>query len=233
MSIDEEVHNAQIASTTPQPIVARKKASFTADARKKAGDNPGARLTLLRIRAGYVSTAHAARAFGINAVTLGHHESGHRGITPHAAQIYGRLLNVPPSVILFGDEPHRLQSVMVTAQVGPEGVVSALLERQAPLAAPPTAFKKLEALLVATEALYPQHRQGDLLIFAPRFAGDNSDPHGRECVVETMLRERFLCRPHREGNQRWTLISPNRAPRQSVVLTAASPILWVRPAAPG
>jgi transcriptional regulator with XRE-family HTH domain len=64
---------------------------------------PHERLRKARKDAGFRSQESFANVFGLPVTTYRAHENGGRGITKSAAENYGKLLNVSPVWILFGE----------------------------------------------------------------------------------------------------------------------------------
>ena len=196
------------------------------------GKQPHERLQHLRCAAGYRFAAEAARAIGVGITTYSHPENGHRGISHRAAKVYGRFFGVTGGMILFGEVPATTADVPVIGAVAHAGrIVSRmqhleLLPETVP--APVQATEQMLALIVNSEGLYPAYRKGDIVFFAALNGVDPEQVHGRECVVELADGIRLLRMCHRTPDGNWTLTSYNAPPSFHVVLSAASPVLWVQ-----
>lgn len=196
-------------------------------------DTPATRLMHLRIAAGYLTAAEAARNIGVSIVTYHHHENGTRNIGRRSAQIYAKHYGCSPSYLQFGVSAtlqERRATVIGAVRAGGTLLDPAHTRRPLPpsVPAPPASKDELQALVVQTAELYPAYAPGDVLFFGAPRKPARAEIDGRECLVETADGLWLLRSCNAEPGGTWTLTDPVGAVTLGARLKSAAPVRWVQ-----
>lgn len=191
---------------------------------------PNARLKQARERAGYATAMQFTRANNLKYTTYAHHENGRRRIEPEVAELYERLLNMPPLSLLFGDQLPKATRVPIVGRVGTMGKVQAISTAiQYPRAVSVPFSTDMVGTEVFGDDLYPMYRNGDVVFHRQldrgRFNPDAVD--GLECIVELENGEQLLRQVEMQHNGLFQLHAHQAPPLVDQRVVAASPIEMV------
>lgn len=78
---------------------------------------PGDRLRAARISAGYKSASSAALAVGMAESAYRSHENGANGYSAEQAQLYAKVFNTSPALLLFGEEGRAAPTVVALVRM--------------------------------------------------------------------------------------------------------------------
>jgi DNA-binding XRE family transcriptional regulator len=196
-------------------------------ARRVGETTPAQRLRQARERGGYENASDFARAAQVNYTTYAHHENGRRPITADVARLYGRLLKLPPGMLLFGDALPAHSPVPIVGIVSTSGKIEPASHRhsQPPTTTLPDPYD-LVGMLVQGDDLYPAYRDGDVVYHRPLSSDGYAIEalHGLECVVQRIDGSLLLRQVSVQSDGRVTLLAYHAPPLIDQVLIAGSPV---------
>jgi len=183
------------------------------------------RLREYRKRAGLTLESVSER-LGLSISQVSRLERGASDLTGERLQQFAGLYGVRPADFLEGG---RIRAPLV-GFVGPGAEVLALAPTSGTVWVdlPLDAGAEVAALEVRSDSLFPAHRPGDLLFYAPTAPFVADECLGAQCVAR-LADGPTLVTTLASGAQpeRWTLYSTAARPLENAALAWAAPVLWV------
>lgn len=197
-------------------------------------EEPGKRLTRIRIQRGYESASDAAKAIGVNYSTYAQHENGIREISKAAGLRYSRFFRVSLDWLLTGrGNGSPAPTVPVVGYVGAGAEVVTIddhaMGEGLEQVAPPPGVTDCIALRIKGDSMFPME-DGWLVFYQRDSLGILEDCIGKLCVLQVKDGP-VLLKKLRRGSRRnlWTLESWNAPPRENVPVEWAARVLDIRP----
>lgn len=187
-----------------------------------AADTVGARLRLLRERAGK-GQDEVADAVGVSRTMITKYESGASDPKDFVIQAYAGVFGVPPEYIRYGRTGARV--VPVKGLVGAGARVEAMeiaVGREVEI---PASWEDATALEIRGDSCWPIYEDGDIIVIRGARRFNPTECAGRMCVVETADGVGFVKRVRPgTGPGLYTLDSPNLPPIENVQVLSARPV---------